>query len=42
MDVGGEHYKKLREILDKLTKEVSEVERTLTRNKTTLGSNEST
>jgi hypothetical protein len=42
MDVGGEHYKKLKEILDRLTKEVSEVERTLTRNKTTLGSNEST
>ena len=42
MDVGGEYYKKLKEILDRLTKEVSEVERTLTRNKTTLGSNEST
>jgi len=36
MDVGGKSYKDLKESLEKATKEVNELERNLTRNRTTL------
>ena len=42
MEVGGDSYKQLKEQLDKATKDLNELERTLTRNKTTLSSSDNT
>lgn len=40
MDVGGQAYKALKESLEKATKDVNELERTLTRFRTTLSTSD--
>jgi len=40
LKAGGEDYKSLKEKLEKITKELSEIERTIAKNKTTLSTAE--
>ena len=42
MEVGGDHYKLLKEQLDAVSKEVADNERNLTRSRTTLGTSDQT